>query len=116
LQVHNKNLVKENFIYFKFFSLNSYNYINVNSINQIIAKRKSLSQDITLQLLQAQLWIGLREMVRLYPESIQVKNCDGEDILSRWRTSEPKTPQMAELNQTMITWLQSCATNNWKLI
>lgn len=92
------------------------NYIKENSINRIIAKRKSHSQDTSLQHLQAQLWIGLREMARLFPESMQIENCVGDDILSRWKVAETKTSHMAKLNQSMVTWLQSCATNNWKLI
>lgn len=66
--------------------------------------------------IQAQLWLGLREMARLRRrEQIGVKASLGERMLALWKNAQGRTERQEALNALMRQWLEACARAGWWL-
>ena len=66
--------------------------------------------------IQAQLWLGLREMARLRSDSVRAPAEKGKQILELWRRAEPLTERLGRLNAWMIEWLERCREGGWILL
>ena len=65
---------------------------------------------------QVQLWLGLRELARLFDECIEVAPAVGQRVLELWTKAEPTRDHGAWLSEQMIDWLERCSAFGWALL
>ena len=87
----------------------------------VLDLRANDPQFIKLGHLQVQLWLGLREMVRLREDNVSIPAKHGNEILRLWRMTHDEIGQslplyVKEVNAGMIAWLERCKTNGWSMI
>lgn len=66
---------------------------------------------------QVQLWVGLRELVRLNGCELRIPPEKG-DLMLRWlrESATPERDRLKALNAWMVTWLERCEHAEWKLV
>jgi hypothetical protein len=69
----------------------------------------------SIEFIQSNLWVGLREWCRLSGEQIIVETELAETILSQFKNAEPEQSRARMLNTLMIEWLESSKANGWRL-
>lgn len=69
----------------------------------------------SIEHIQCNLWVGLREWCRLSGEQITVEMELAETILSQFKNVEPERPRAQMLNTLMIEWLECSKANSWRL-
>ncbi|MGH8609819.1 MAG: hypothetical protein ACREX9_21150 [Gammaproteobacteria bacterium] len=71
---------------------------------------------------QVQLWLGLREMARLWANPVTVPPQFGNRILALWQatqegqTADSLPPHVRASNAEMIAWLERCRAAGWRLV
>jgi hypothetical protein len=65
---------------------------------------------------QVQLWLGLRELVRLRPGQVRIAPEFGAPVLSLWKNAKPELERHRYINKIMLPWLDRCAQSGWILV
>lgn len=91
-------------------------------LEQVLRLRAPPAEYETIGDMEAQLWLGLRlmaaELERPHPVPAEL----GNRVLELWETAKAGTeakelPQkIAEINATVIPWLQVCRSGGWFLL
>ena len=93
----------------------------VTDLAAILALRAPDPAWTTIGPLQIQLWLGLREMVRMRDDVVSVPPEYGELVLTLWRATHDgekgpsALPHARETNARMIAWFDNCRVNGWRL-
>ena len=69
-----------------------------------------------IQHIQAQLWLGLREWVRVSGAPLQLPPALAATILAQFAAAEPPLPRQRKLNSLMIDWLERCKAEEWRAV
>ncbi|HWR82009.1 MAG TPA: hypothetical protein VN285_01765 [Candidatus Deferrimicrobium sp.] len=88
----------------------------VSQVREVIRLTAPKDELTAIGHIQIQVWLGLREMARLWPEHINVQAEIGNQVLVLWRQSTGYTNKQNVLNRWMIDWLEQCAQTQWTLI
>jgi hypothetical protein len=90
------------------------------NLNAIVEMRSPRAERTTIGPLEAQLWLGLREVARLQPDSLSMPPAQAERILDLWRASaeseNTRSTFASEINVGMVAWLERCRANGWRLV
>jgi hypothetical protein len=89
---------------------------NEGRIHEVLEYAAPKADSKEIGYIQAQLWIGLREMARLHADNVRVQTPAGEQILELWVKANPTTDRLKALNTWMIGWLERCRAAGWLLI
>lgn len=90
-------------------------------LSTILELRAPVSGLTAIGPLQIQLWLGLREMVRLRDDTVSVPSRHGDAILSLWRAAhdgeviQSRSSDVHAANARIIAWLERCRENGWRL-
>ena len=69
-----------------------------------------------LGVLQAQIWLGIREVAQRRQRPLRIAPRTGEAFREMWLLADPINEKLRRLNQVMIAWLDGCAGAGWQLI
>ena len=91
-------------------------------LSAIVELRKPQPERSGIGPFQVQLWMGLRELARLYNGLDAISATEAEPILERWReadtseTGQTLPPFIRQNNVVMIAWLERCQAEGWRLL
>jgi hypothetical protein len=89
---------------------------------EVVELRAPVTGLTTIGHLQAQLWLGLREMAKTRAESAKVPPRLADLILDLWIATQKRDagdellPHVYDINTAMIAWLLRCKAAGWNLL
>jgi hypothetical protein len=69
----------------------------------------------SIEFIQFNLWVGLREWCQISMERVKVEPKLAEIVLSQLKNSEPEQPRARMLKVLMLKWLESSKASAWRL-
>src|SRR5262249_7735720 len=91
-------------------------WITDGHVVEALATREPTSVPPELGVLQAQVWLGIREVATKRYRPLRIAPKTGEIFRELWRGAEPENEKLKRLNEVMIGWLDRCARAGWQLV